>query len=295
MKMEYDKLVVLASNPKGWKANQVKVQFNDELPYLTGHPERNDQTPDAIKNALTRAYEHTRITRPQDTNKARDKAWLRRIVSTDPELIVEAGLTDYFTLWGMRDKAVDLRAQAVAELSRQDMTEIPFGLYTANIILTRDGHVPMAVRAMSQGFAPGSLSISFEEQLDSFRDSDPSNTVYNGLADEFGLFVSRDSFRLLGLCVEKTIAYVGYAFLVKTDYTTEEVLERWRRAPDYKEASSLLMVPLDKIDDYRQDQIPPEIWNPHLAAGSPNKEIILNLHPTSLWRADLLVDHLAIE
>lgn len=295
MRNEYEKLIVLVSNLKGWSEEQINYRLDDKLPYLTGNPERNSQTPDRLRAVLTESFEHTKATRPNDWNKARDKAWLRRVISTDPELVIEAGFTDYFTLWGMRDKAVEIRARAVEELSTSRGTEIPFGLYTANVILTSDGYIPMAVRAMSQGFAPGSLSISFEEQLDSFRDSSPHNTVHNGLMDEFGLFVPKGSMKLLGVCAEKTIAYIGLAFLARTDKTATEVLENWRDAPDWKEASSILIVPVDKIDNFRQDRIPPEIWVPYLEAGSPSKELTLNLHPTSLWRADLLIDHLATE
>lgn len=296
-------VVQLVANPTGWQINQTRYSFNPDL-FVTGNPDVKSQTPDHLRESLQRAWLETKKQRvllaikerrPPDFNGL--KVAVNRLAVRDDILVTEGYLTDYFTLWGIPRAATEQfqkhseeiiinKAQAPEALYE---TSLPWGVCTHNILLDENGDILMLTRSLGQGFNAGRVSVTEEEQMDPDRDMTPFNAAYTSYWEEMGVLVPPSTVRLLGVAMEKGVAYPAYCFVANTRRVAKNIVETWRKARDYKENTALFAVPMTEIDPWlRSDEVKSDVWHKHLLSGNVAPDAILKLHVTSPWRIELL-------
>ena len=239
---------------------------------ITGNPEKKVPR-NANSKILRRSFETTCSKRPNDFNGP--KVTLRELSIENNKLNITAGLTDYFTLWGLPQTSLDLHQTTTKEIVLQRKTENPLGISIHNILITKNGKAVVRVSSPTGGFSAGRTSVTHEEQMDPNSDINPFNTSLRGFYEEQGLIIPTGQTKLLGIAKELGSAYVCFCFLGLTNKSDDEIMDSWKRVPDYSETNSMRIISIDK------------------ALGLP-KEKGVNLHPTVLWRLKLLEKHISI-
>lgn len=310
MLTEYKGVVPLLVNPKGWRSSEVRIN-HDFDPYFT--PEMQAILKAArAETILERVTKRIKNNQPPDFNAP--KAAVRSLLVQGDNLIVHTALTDYFVLWGLPRIASDSHKQALNELGQKQITEVPMGISTHNVVLlTSDGSrsadkvsVVMIVNDPSHGFAPGRLSISYEGQMDPTKDVNhrktPSTfiTVVRTLREEFGIGleespikIDHTTIRLLAVCAEIDTAYTSWCHAIWINADPQAFVQSHQSAPRRRHADAILTVPLNDISAFTQDSISYESCCPHIINGSIAENAVLTPHPTVRWRIDALEDHMA--
>lgn len=305
MLAEYKDVVPVIANPLGWGPNEVKIKHDSA-------PGFDHQMQTMMEAARQRTIEIR--TKPPFADTNGYKAAARRLATSGNMLSVDTYLTEYFVLWGLPGVAPKLHQQALDDLSKHQATEIPMGISTHNIVLlTPDGSknpdnaaVAMIVNDPRHGFAPGRLSISYEGQLDPTKDLDPDRrtpstfeTVLRTVREEFGigenqspLKITPADIRLLAVCAEKGSAYTSWCHIVWVKGHPDDLKNSYQLAHRRRDANALLTVPLRQLDNFAKGLTIDATHQSYLIAGTLPAGTELQAHPTVLWRADALKDHL---
>lgn len=288
----------LVANSEGWRIQQTEYNLNPRL-FVTGNPDVISQTPDELRESLQLAWRTTKEQRPKDFDGL--KVAVSRLSVRDGKLRTEAYATDYFTLWGIPKAAKEQFQKHEREVvinrdfsssNASYETSLPWGICTHNVLLDKNGEMLLMVRSQGQGFHAGRVSATEEEQMDPDRDFDPFNAAYTSYFEELGILVPPSTVRLLGVGMEKGAAYPAYCFVANTDLIAPSIVDTWRKAPDYKENTSLFSVPIGRIDEWLQDKVTVETWQKYHLAGNITPDAILNLHPTVPWRIGLIKEYI---
>lgn len=308
VKPEYAGCYNLVNRPEGWSQNKVDFDLapnsmyaithsdNPKYAKLINHP---STTPENLRETLQKAHDVTaekRFKNGPDFDGL--KATMRRVVAIDDRLLVQSRLTCYGVTWGLwgNQELRNIHEQGLMEMKEHNATELPFGICLAPLLLTKDKLVVAAVRAFTQGFHAGRVSLSFEEQMDPERDPDPFVTAYNGYYEEFGLIIPSRNMKLLGVEAEKSSAYTLWGIIGHTDRTGAQVIDTWQHAKDRAEATALFLIPQAEASLFGQEKITRAEYMPYLKGGEvPTTEDRQTLmpHPSNAWRADLLRDYLS--
>lgn len=290
--------IELVSNPEGWSTDQIEFHLNPNL-FLSGNPDKSPQTPESLRGALQAAWQKTKEVREPAGDFDAPKVTVRRVEVVEGKLVAYTALTDYFTLWGIPQAAPEIYQRFLSEMPKSHETEVPNGISTQNILLTRDGEVVFLVRSRGTGFYGGRLSLSLDEQMDPHVDMTPHNAAYRGYWEELGLFIPHQNIKCLGVAAEKGAAYTSWCFVAVTDKDAESIRKSWKKAKDYNENGALLIVPLHELDEWIKEplsevKIEPEIWRPKDVEGRIDPKSVLQVHPTVPWRANLLKKFIGI-
>jgi hypothetical protein len=256
----------------------------------------------AMQPALDAARERTYQNRVVDV-MAKDgipdhdgtKVWLKQVDFDGERLTLTTGQTSYFDLWGLPGAAPELHAKFLEELPNTKKTTVPNGIATHNTILTRDEHVTEVIgtiRSGAVGFSARRVSTTFEEQME-VEDTTPFRTVQRGLEEEYGALAEEKSIILLGLGAEKNTAYTAECHFVELDISAKELVESWRDAPDRGEGTTLLAIPLNKLEAFKQSDIPRAIWESRIIGGEVPATDTIQPHPVVPWRITLVQEHLS--
>lgn len=255
-----DSLVMLwmDNRPTGLDATAVEV-----IPKLhpTGNLDSLIVLPDLKGVFREQAAPHMEDVERQYGPPNKPKLWLKDFklpLSDRPTLRLTLGKTDYWTT-----KALELAFDSGVlrnEYERRRLNileDLPGLTASLAIIITSDDHLILAQRKSGQvDFGGGMYSVSFDEQWDPLRDSNPYNTVLRGLSEEFnldldhGVHVSADNLKLFALAREWGRFWnTVLVYVVKLPARAEKVLECWDAWPppqDKKEHSAVIAVPLSK-------------------------------------------------
>ncbi len=241
------------------------------------------------------SWKRTRDLRPNDFNGT--KVSLRGLTFHNSALTLHYGATDYFTLWGLPAANKEVHEQSIQDLVNRLSTELPVGVATDNILLLRpEGseqlNVLMKVSSSGAGFAAGRAAMTIEEQVE-LTDGHPFATPVRAYKEELGLEVKPEDVRLLGVCMQTVYAYAGLGFVTTTTTSEETLLESWKGAKDYNEATALFVVPVVRLGEWLQDGgVKPDVWEKYASDTRVASGAALQLHPTVLWRATLLKEYL---
>lgn len=280
------------ANSKGWELLQTEYHLAPDQ-FYTGNPDVLSTTPPELLQPLQESWKTTKELRPNDFNGL--KVAVSRLAVEGGNIKTHGYITDYFTLWGLPKVAPELFAEHEMNVIQNRAnapdalyeTTLPWGICTHNVLLDKNGDALMMIRSINQGFQAGRVSITEEEQMDPDRDCDPFNAAYTSFWEELGIFISPRTIRLLGVAVEEGAAYPAFCFIANTDLTAGTVAERWKKASDYNENTSLFAVPMVDIDGWAKDKIVPEVWSKHYLAGKIEPNAILSPHATTPWRIAL--------
>lgn len=277
---DFPGVVQLIANTEGWGIQQTNYQFNPR--YVGGHPDKYLETPEQLREPLGRAWRITKDQRPTDTDDL--KASVGRISVRGGILRTDAHMTDYFTMWGVRQAAPELIQRHEEEVvintdNSTDSTAVyetsfPWAIATHNVLLDKNGDILLTVRAGSQGWYGGRASLTVEEQMDPDKDFSPFNTAYRGYFEELGILVPTASVRLLGVGMEKKVSYITHCFVANTELTAIGAIDTWMQAPDHTDNTNLFSVPAGQINEWLKGEISPEVWGKYHLAGQINPEAV---------------------
>lgn len=299
---EYASVIPLVSNPKGWTIDQVGFS-TDTSSFYSGNPDDPAQTPPHLIEPLRAAFARTQTERVDNEiahgnrgdHNALKVALRSLAVDSEGNLQVQTRLTEYFVTWGLPSAAPQLHQQALQELAQKHTTEIPMGISTHNILVTADDHIAAIISSRDHGFSAGRVSISFETQMEPGQDSVVHNSAYRGYNKELGVLINPQNLMLLGVAAEKGSAYTSWCFFSRTHLTSEQIANKWMNARGRDEAIALLVIPIDSISSFAQNEIRPETWRQYLISGSgPDEDAVLQPHPTVPWRVGLIQQYLGL-
>lgn len=289
-------VVQLVAKSDGWKAEDTRNHLTPI--YLGGNPKPPlfNITPENLKRPLQEAWLKTQTERPTDFNGL--KVAVQRLAVRDGILYTVGIVTDYFTAWGL--PKADASKDLFAEHERQVVinkssapnatyeTDIPWAVYTHNVLLDPNGPILMMVRSQSQGFHAGRVSVTEEEQMEPTLDISPFSAAFRSYHEELNLITRPQEMRLLGVALEKGAAYPAYCFVAKTDKLAQDIEAGWRKARDCNENTALFAVEMTDVDRWLAvEKVTSDIWNTALLAGKIAPDAILKLHATSPWRLEL--------
>lgn len=285
--------VELVQNADGWRTSDVYFDLTWEQSAADEGGLSSELSLGELRQ-LDDAANYTSEERPDDFNGP--KVSVRKIRAEGTRLSVEASRTDYFTLWGMPAKAPELLARKLKSLTEGEESKVPYGAYVAATILLTGEEEPKlvaVVQKLSHGFYPGRITL-VEEQMEP-NDRTTFKTASRGVEEEIGLFCPPEGSLLLGVAAQKSIAYVGFNHLVKAPVTEEEFRDYlWPDRTDKTEGKAPLCFPLSALN-FTGEIVPQEIWRKFDVGHQLDIEGDLSLHPTALWRIQLLKKHLGIK
>lgn len=288
-----DDAVELFRKSDGWRMDDVHFNLVWEQSVADDGGLSSELNLDELKQ-LGESVTYTSEKRPHDFNGP--IVSVRRIYSEGLGLGVDVGMTNYFTLWGMPVKAPQLLSRKLKSLSEGGESKIPYGAYVASTVLLTGEEEPKlvtVVQTLSHGFYPGKISLVEEQMVPS--DGNTFKTASRGVEEEVGIFCSPEGSLLLGIAAQKSIAYVGFDHLIKVPVTEEEFRDcLWPNRTDKTEGKAPLCFPLSVLY-FDGDSVPQEIWKKFDVKHQIAAEGNLLLHPTALWRIQLLKEHLGIK
>lgn len=258
---------------------------------ITGNPAEANRTATPYQEALDQAFVHTKET-GRFTNGS--KLALRSFqLLTDGLLEITTTRTDFFTLWGLPSVARELQQQAVNDLVTKKSTGIPVGISTHNVLLLSGNLAPLSINNASHGFAPGRMSLAIEGQTDPDKDLIPHNTVYREVIEELGEGVSLDplQIKLLGIGAETGSSYASFCYVVSIGNSVDELVKSWSNTKN-REASALLVAPIADLGHVLLPENQGGALQKYIVGGQIDSQKVIKLHPTVLWRYDLLNAHL---
>lgn len=286
--IQLEKLIV--KNLKGWANDEIMLILTED-PKITGDPS-GVSLKGELQKKLTNAYELTKSKRPNDFNG--EKVSVKCISINDKgQIEIIAKRTDYFTLWGIPNAAPDVLEKSNHELIYSQKTELPCGLYTANIVITLDKMVIMNVISAGGGFGAGRLSFGFEEQTE-VEDNNPIETSVRGMKEEIGIDVSEDKVRLLGLGKSLDIAYVAAYCIINTGMSSKDLIRAKNKAIDQQESAHTLIVPISEVDKLVRSEVPSSEIEKYLIGGKIKGVDNLLHHRANFLRWELVKKHLEL-
>ncbi|MBI3485894.1 hypothetical protein HY025_03010, partial [Candidatus Daviesbacteria bacterium] len=109
--------------------------------------------------------------------------------------------------------------------------EHPNNAVVQGIVITQDNHLVLTTKATSADYHAGSISPSFEEQLNGQKDNSPFDTYLRAVSsspklrrgEELKLNVDADSIRLMGLALEPEFNAAGFIMLGKCQQNSSEI------------------------------------------------------------------------
>lgn len=235
---------LLLENTRGWKSEDIKLTIITSSK-ITGDLQQSSSIEPRLRKPLEASYQFTKLKRPGDFNGL--KVSVQKISKARVRVHILAGVTDYFTLWGIPYAAPALLKKSNKELISSGETKLPCGFYTANLVVTSDDKVVMGIISKGAGFGAGRLSFGFEEQME-IDDANLVQTAVRGFKEEIGADILKDDIRILGFGKSLDIAYVAAYCLVKTKLASGEIIERKKIALDKDESALTLAVPLEEIE-----------------------------------------------
>lgn len=304
------KVVQLVAKNDGWTREEIRYHV-DRTTYIGGDTNPKvgiNRSHPSLVEPLSKAWLTTRQMRPKDYNGS--KVAIIRFAVFDVILGIEGVVTDYFTLWGLPKAEATKKLfedhKRVVVINRMDPpdvyygTDLPWGASSHNILLDRNGDILMMLRSPSQGFSAGLVTATGQEQTE-VADSSIFSTAARGFKEELGLSVPQSRMRLLGVAMEKEVAYSAFAFITETNILASELVNKWKRARDYHEHIALFAVPMTEIYKWiMPDYLNPNgeiyfgTWSEHLLAGDISQDVILKLYPTSTWRMGLAREYASL-
>lgn len=284
-------VIEIASSPDGWSRDRVRFTLNTNK-FISGSLDASIQPGlEGLKNS----YEITQQERGPKGDHNGLKVWPYQIQASRHAIEVYAGLTDYFTLWGMKKADPALHQGGLKELTTKHKTDIPFGISTHNLLLIGQGaseKLVMVVQSKGHAFSAGKASTSFEEQMEPDQEH-PAKTAHLGYFRELGLNVDPTQIKLLGIGAEEGTAYTSWCHISRNPNLTEgKVLASWNTAIENKEGIAVLFVPVEELSLWQNGIISYNLWGKYDHKGTIQRGIDLSLHATSPWRLKLLEEHL---
>lgn len=282
---------LLMENKFGWKREEVRLKVTRE-PIMTGGSKKIGAIDSKLRKLLQKAYNFTKIKRPQDFNG--EKLSVKKISLGDKGFLeITTRRTDYFTLWGIPGALPILMNKTNKEFISSKETDLPCGLYTANMVLTSDCKVIMSVISGSAGFGAGRLSFGFEEQME-VGDSSPFETVIRGFKEELGVKSSEKDIRILGFGKSLDIAYVAIYCVVHTPLTSKEIIDKKESAIDKNESTYTVVVPLKEVDSLCEKTVTFKKLGKYLSGYKVDEKQSFRHHRANLIRWDLTRKYLRI-
>ncbi|MBU1032299.1 hypothetical protein KKE03_05280 [Patescibacteria group bacterium] len=289
-------VVQLVAKPDGWKPEETRYNLNPI--YIGGDPNSSfvNYTPKNLIKPLQVAWSTTQKLRQTDFNGLKVAA--QRISIINGILQTDAVITDYYTAWGLpqadASKALFAEHERQVVVNRADApnasyeTNIPWAVCSHNVLLDPNGRILMMVRSQSQGFNARRVSVTEEEQMEPALDFSPFGTSFRSFHEELDVIVLPQRIRLLGIAMEKGVAYPAYCFIAETVELAENIEAKWRKARDYNENTALFAIEMTEVDRWLQtDDVRPDVWRRYLLGGNIAADAILKLHATAPWRMGL--------
>lgn len=112
--------------------------------------------------------------------------------------------------------------------------ELPNNVVTHGILITKDNHVILTTRALQTDYYQGTVSPSFEEQMDRVKDNDPIETFLRAVSyspklklrgEELRLTVQADKVRLVSIVQEPAFNAVGFVVIGQCEEESGEIDE----------------------------------------------------------------------
>ncbi len=282
---------ILIKNLKGWSKNDITLFITDE-PKLSGDPKEVGKLNSDMEKKLRASYETTKEKRPTDFNG--DKVSVKKITRSQGKLKIVARKTDYFTLWGLPHAAPELLKKSNEDFIESKGSDMPCGLYAACMVITSDNKVIMGISSPSHGFGAGRLSFGFEEQSET-SDNNLIETAVRGLKEEFGIDITDEDVKVLGMGKSLNIAYLSAYCILKVDLTAQEIATLRKKAIDKNEQSCLLAVPLDEVETLLSENVQVEDAKKYLIQGNLEGHMSLVQHIANIPRWKLIKKYLELQ
>jgi hypothetical protein len=182
-----------------------------------------------------------------------------------------------------------LKNEYQGPLLQLSSAEIPCFACVHVILITADGKVVAARRAVHKNYHPLSWSFSFEEQMNATprhhsqkADQSPFDTVVEGAWEEFHVHVSRESIRLLSICLELPNYAADLVAIARCAETSDQIWSCWQQASDKGEHDCVVAL------DPQLESLAPQFFRPDPA---PELDDHAQWHPTSRMRLLAFLAH----
>lgn len=159
---------------------------------------------------------------------------------SDTYLILQASEYDWH---GMRTLNMGLRDGIIPPRYRDDImpSQTPQGFVLASehpnflavhgIVITSDGQIVNTTRALGADFHGGTVSVSFEEQMDGGKDHSPFDTFNRAVAgspklrlgEELRLNIRPESIRLAAMILEPDVNSVGFVMIGRCEEEASQI------------------------------------------------------------------------
>lgn len=159
---------------------------------------------------------------------------------SDTYLILQASNYDWH---GMRTLNMGLRDRQIPQHYRDEImptqtakgfvlaSEHPNFLAVHGIIITSDGRIVNTTRAAGADFHGGTVSVSFEEQMDGEKDHSPFDTFNRAVAgspklrlgEEIKLNMIPESIRLAAMILEPDVNSIGFVIIGRCQEETDQI------------------------------------------------------------------------
>lgn len=161
---------------------------------------------------------------------------------TDRELRIEMSDYSWFRMQSLNNEVGKSLPESLRDgilpVSRREgyvfAGDFPNNAVVHGIIKTRDNHVVLTTRALTADYYQGTVSPSFEEQMDRAKDNDPIETFLRAVAyspklklrgEELRLTVQEDKVRLVSIVQEPAFNAVGFVVIGQCEEEAAEIDE----------------------------------------------------------------------